>query len=106
MVSTVSGDSVTLVTVVGLCVSQCGLFVSQRLRWPLGKGLGGTSLLNFMAYVRGSRHDFDSWAAGGATGWAYRDVLPYFIRAEGNVNERLANNGQWQCRAWPMYAGV
>jgi len=39
-----------------------------------------------MAYVRGHPGDFDSWAAGGADGWSYEEVLPYFLKAEGFVN--------------------
>ena len=35
-----------------------------------------------MAYVRGSRHDFDQWATEGCTGWSYKDVLPYFLKME------------------------
>ncbi|GAB3004756.1 hypothetical protein GCM10017788_64900 [Amycolatopsis acidiphila] len=34
--------------------------------------------------MRGSRSDYDSWAAGGAEGWSYDEVLPYFRRAEDN----------------------
>jgi choline dehydrogenase-like flavoprotein len=49
---------------------------------PRGKMLGGSSALNYMAYVRGHPGDFDAWAAGGATGWSYEDVLPYFIKSE------------------------
>lgn len=44
--------------------------------------MGGTSNLNFMQYIRGSRFDYDSWAAEGCTGWSYQDVLPYFIKSE------------------------
>ena len=33
-------------------------------------------------WVRGSRHDYDQWAANGAEGWSYAEVLPYFIRME------------------------
>ena len=50
---------------------------------PRGKMLGGSSGINYMAYVRGHPGDFDSWAAGGATGWSYDDVLPYFKKSEG-----------------------
>lgn len=49
---------------------------------PRGKMLGGSSGLNYMAYVRGHPGDFDAWAEGGATGWSYDDVLPYFIKSE------------------------
>ncbi len=54
-----------------------------RMMVPRGKMLGGTSGLNYMAYVRGHPGDFDAWADGGATGWAYDDVLPYFKKSEG-----------------------
>ncbi|GIG00173.1 GMC family oxidoreductase [Catellatospora citrea] len=50
--------------------------------WPRGRTLGGSSSINAMVYLRGHRNDFDSWAEGGADGWAYDDVLPYFQRME------------------------
>jgi choline dehydrogenase-like flavoprotein len=50
---------------------------------PRGKMLGGSSGINYMAYVRGHPGDFDAWAAAGATGWGYADVLPYFKKSEG-----------------------
>lgn len=49
---------------------------------PRGKMLGGSSGLNYMAYVRGHPGDFNAWAENGATGWSYEDVLPYFIKSE------------------------
>ena len=49
---------------------------------PRGKGLGGTSSINGMVYVRGNPHDYEEWAALGASGWGYRDCVPYFKRAE------------------------
>jgi len=54
----------------------------RRVPVPRGKMLGGSSGINYMAYVRGHPGDFDSWAAGGATGWSYADVLPYFRKSE------------------------
>lgn len=53
----------------------------RRLSWPRGRGLGGSSAVNGLIYVRGQKEDFDSWGAE-ATGWSYKDVLPYFKRAE------------------------
>lgn len=55
----------------------------RRMPVPRGKMLGGSSGLNYMAYVRGHPGDFDSWAQNGATGWSYDDVLPYFCKSEG-----------------------
>jgi choline dehydrogenase-like flavoprotein len=55
----------------------------RRVPVPRGKMLGGSSGLNYMAYVRGHPGDFDSWAEGGAAGWSYADVLPYFRKSEG-----------------------
>ncbi|MEL6760447.1 MAG: GMC family oxidoreductase N-terminal domain-containing protein, partial [Myxococcota bacterium] len=59
--------------------------VEQKMMVPRGKMLGGSSGLNYMAYVRGHPGDFDAWAAQGATGWSYADVLPYFKKSEGFV---------------------
>ena len=54
----------------------------RGLHCPRGKGLGGSSAINGMVYVRGHARDFDGWAARGLPGWGYADVLPYFKRAE------------------------
>lgn len=47
-----------------------------------GKVLGGSSSINIMNCTRGHPGDFDRWAAAGASGWSYRDVLPFFRRSE------------------------
>ncbi|MGH8140052.1 MAG: choline dehydrogenase [Steroidobacteraceae bacterium] len=54
----------------------------RRLHTPRGKVLGGSSSINGLVYVRGNPLDFDGWEAQGAQGWSYRNVLPYFRRAE------------------------
>lgn len=52
-------------------------------QWPRGKVLGGSSVLNYMAWVRGAREDYERWRDEfGAEGWGYEDVLPFFRRAE------------------------
>src|SRR5438874_11237438 len=55
----------------------------RRVPVPRGKMLGGSSGINYMMYVRGNPGDFDAWAEGGAHGWSYAEVLPYFKKSEG-----------------------
>ena len=54
----------------------------RSLHTPRGKVLGGSSSINGLVYIRGNPLDFERWAQEGAAGWGYRDVLPYFRRAE------------------------
>ncbi len=57
----------------------------RRLWWPRGKVLGGSSSINAMCYVRGVRADYDEWARlAGDERWRWSNVLPYFLRSEGN----------------------
>jgi choline dehydrogenase len=57
---------------------------NRRLYMPRGKMVGGCGSINAMIYIRGNRADYDGWAAGGAAGWSYDEVLPYFKRSEDN----------------------
>ena len=69
----------------------------RRLNCPRGKGLGGSSSINGMVYVRGNALDFERWQnEEGARGWGYADVLPYFKRAEARAeggNEYRGGDG-------------
>ncbi len=56
--------------------------LGRSLAMPRGKVLGGSSSTNAMLWYRGNRADYDMWAAGGATGWGFDDLLPYFRRSE------------------------
>src|SRR6185437_13245263 len=59
---------------------------SRSIPVPRGRGLGGSALINGMVYFRGHPRDYDDWSKAGATGWSYREVLPYFIKSEDNEN--------------------
>ncbi len=66
----------------------------RRVYWPRGKTLGGSSSINAMIYIRGSRFDYDTWRDDyGCAGWGYADLLPYFLRAEGNSRGASAYHG-------------
>ena len=63
---------------------------NRVIRFTQAKVIGGGSTVNAQVYTRGAAADYDAWERdGGATGWSYKDVLPYFKRSENN--QRFSN---------------
>ena len=56
---------------------------NRRMECGRGKGLGGSSLINGMCYIRGNAMDLEQWASlKGLENWSYADCLPYYKKAE------------------------
>ncbi|GAB3573207.1 FAD-dependent oxidoreductase [Amycolatopsis endophytica] len=79
----------------GLTTARQPLLGGRMVPYPRGKVLGGCSSINVMVHLRGHRLDYDGWAAGGAHGWSYDELLPYFRRTEHTTgrDERLRGLG-------------
>ncbi|HEV7251495.1 MAG TPA: choline dehydrogenase [Mesorhizobium sp.] len=74
----------------------------RQLHCPRGRVLGGSSSINGMCYVRGNALDYENWVKLGAEGWSYREVLPYFKKAEsfeGGANDYRGGQGPLGTRA-------
>ncbi|MFM9863531.1 MAG: choline dehydrogenase [Micropepsaceae bacterium] len=69
--------------------------------WPRGKGLGGSSSINGMVYIRGHARDYDHWRQLGLEGWSFADVLPYFKRSETNQQ----GGDDFRGDSGPLYVG-
>lgn len=78
------------------------LFCGERYIWPAlrarataasplkvyeqGRVMGGGSSINVQAANRGLPRDYDAWAEGGAAGWSWNEVLPYFRKLERDLD--------------------
>jgi choline dehydrogenase len=91
----------------------CEGTAQRGIDWPRGRVLGGSSSINGLIFIRGQHEDFDDWAAGGASQWSYRSLLPYFKRYEryaGGATEYHGGTGEFgvsdlrndhpACAAW------
>ncbi len=74
-------------------VPQKGLN-GRRGYQPRGRGLGGSTAINALIYMRGHRGDYDEWRDLGCPGWGYEEVLPYFKKSEHNTAIDDAYHGQ------------
>ena len=80
---------------------------ARRMAVPRGKMLGGSSGINYMVYVRGHPGDYDRWAALGAIGWSYDEVLPYFRKIEDfTPSNEITVDGDAHGRGGPLSVGV
>ncbi|WP_224407749.1 GMC family oxidoreductase [Afifella sp. IM 167] len=73
----------------------------RRILLNRGKCIGGSGTINWSAYVRGNRGDYDHWAQLGCTGWGYDDVLPFFRKSECNA----IHDDEWHGREGPLHVG-
>lgn len=84
--------------------SACLSMNSRRCKWSRGKALGGTSVVNYMVYNRGFPQDYDLWAKLGNPGWSFKDVLPYFLKAE-NINIPALSGAKHFGKGGPINVG-
>ena len=68
---------------------------ARPVYWPRGRVLGGSSAMNAMIYIRGNRADYDAWRDEyGCAGWGFRELFPYFLRAEDNSRPESPYHGK------------
>jgi len=67
---------------------------NRRLYQPRGKAIGGSGMINCMAYIRGNKADYNNWSNMGCEGWDYNSILPYFIKSENNQTWKNNYHGQ------------
>jgi choline dehydrogenase len=85
----------------------------RALNYPRGKVLGGCSSINGMIYMRGQSEDYDTWRQLGNEGWAWDDVLPYFLKSENHYGDEDAFHSKGgECNVteqrlrWPILESV
>lgn len=78
-------------------------FNGRRSYQPRGRGLGGSSSINGMVYIRGHRTDYDEWVSLGCPGWSFDDVLPYFRRSEQNQRNSGREDNVWHGGSGPLH---
>jgi choline dehydrogenase len=69
-------------------------FTGTTLPWVRGRGVGGSSLVNAMTFIRGHASGYDEWARTGVTDWGFSDLLPYFRRSERALGRDPGLRGQ------------
>lgn len=57
--------------------------------WPRGHGIGGSSTLNDLVYIRGNPRDYDHWTNLGNAGWSFKEIFPFFLKSEDNQDPQL-----------------
>ncbi|XP_050517323.1 glucose dehydrogenase [FAD, quinone]-like [Diabrotica virgifera virgifera] len=70
----------------------CRGCTNHQIKWERGNALGGSTVINYMIWVRGNRRDYDNWADLGNPGWSYDDLLPLFKKIE-DVHVAIKDEG-------------
>ncbi|KAK5648254.1 hypothetical protein RI129_003146 [Pyrocoelia pectoralis] len=83
--------------------TSCLGFKNKQCALHRGKGVGGTSLINSLSYIRGNKADYDNWRTQGNYGWSFKELLPYFKKSEnfpnGDANYH-GNKGYLHVQEW------
>ncbi|GAB6022768.1 hypothetical protein CHUAL_006862 [Chamberlinius hualienensis] len=82
--------------------NACLTLPNNQCSYNRGKALGGTGTLNSMMYIRGNHKDYDNWVSMGNEGWSWKDVLPYFKKAEGNTIKWIEHDTYYHSSKGPL----
>ncbi|XP_043270253.1 glucose dehydrogenase [FAD, quinone]-like [Venturia canescens] len=78
---------------------------NHQCKWPRGKVMGGSSVLNYMIATRGNKKDYDRWSQLGNYGWSWEEVLPYFKKLESLGIPEYQNDTKYHNVRGPMHVG-